>query len=189
MSPASASAQLARPLPSPPRIDHWPRAVRSAEMLRGTLVRCGPGLRLVGWPETPRVRAHALAPWYGTGHNAAIRMTAAWIWGAARSPGHPLEFSTTRGRRAESTPGSEHALHQFSYESDEIHSLGEFQLTTPLRTVADVLRIPGEFSRAHRVACRLLVQLIPGGTDAVRDRLTTVGPAYRAAAVSRLRQL
>ncbi len=76
-----------------PRWDRWPEAVRSAELRAGSLVRCGPGYRPVGWPETPRVRAAALAPWLGAGRTAVLG-TAAWIWGAAREPGSPLEIAT-----------------------------------------------------------------------------------------------
>ena len=80
-------------LPDPPRFDLWPEALRSAELRRGTLVACGPGVRGVGWPDSPRVRLAALAPWLSGGRVAAFR-TAAWVWGAAREPGRPLRVTT-----------------------------------------------------------------------------------------------
>ncbi|MBN9612266.1 MAG: hypothetical protein J0H64_02150, partial [Actinobacteria bacterium] len=91
--------------PRPPRYDLWPAAVRSAARLHGALVPCGPGYRGIGWPETPTVRASALAEFLSN-DRIATHLTAAWVWGAARSPGRPVRVST-RGRRRITLPSTE----------------------------------------------------------------------------------
>ncbi len=184
-SPAHESRARARPVP---RFERWPDAVRSAELLRGTLVRCGPGVRAVGWPETPRVRAAALAPWLTPGR-IAIRMSAAWIWGAARRPDAPLELSTAGRRRPGPGAHRDHLLHQFAYDDAALRSLDDFTVTGPEQTVYDLLRMPAGFTRRHAVACRLLLQLVPDGRAGVEERLERQHSHYRALARSRLVQL
>lgn len=171
-----------------PLVDHWPQAVRSVELLRGTLVRCGPGLRRAGWPETPRVRTAALAPWLGS-DRIAIRMSAAWIWGAARSPGPPLEFSTAGRRRPDRRVHRDHLLYQFGYADDALRYLDGFAVTAPEQTVYDLLRMPDGFTDRQRVACRLLLQLVPGGRAGLQERLALQHSQHRALARKRLEAL
>lgn len=182
--PAS-SPQTLRPLPRIPHFDAWAPAVQSAELLRGTLVRCGPGRRLVGWPESPRVRALALSPWL-TDQRIAVRLTAAWIWGAAASPGHPLRFAMRDGRRATSPPSPEFTLQQFRMGSGDVVELDGCMVTSPLRTLFDLLRSQGDADREHRVACRLLLARIPDARALIADRLVNGGRPYRVIALQRL---
>ncbi|MFT4232259.1 MAG: hypothetical protein QM606_05720, partial [Leucobacter sp.] len=160
-------------------------AVRSAELLRGALVRCGPGVRPVGWPDVPRVRAAALAPWLSA-DRIAIRMCAAWIWGAAREPGLPLEFSTTERRRPGRREHPDHLLHQFAYDERALHRFDGFALTAPEQTLHDLLRIPEAFSPDRRVACRLLLRLVEGGRDRVEQRIGEQRGPFRTLARTRL---
>ncbi|MBK0418175.1 hypothetical protein JD276_03920 [Leucobacter sp. CSA1] len=171
--------------PPPPRLDLWPAALRSAETLRGSLVRCGPGHRSIGWPETPRVRATALAPWLDRGYVAAY-LTAAWVWGAARSPGSPLQFSTPAGVRRPDRCAANERVRQLSHTPADVTRFGAFGVMTPVRTVSDLLRLPGRFPIEHAVACRLLFRNIPGGAAAVSELLRS-GPArHRRIALERL---
>lgn len=172
----------------PPRLDEWPDAVRSAELQRGTLVRCGPGVRLVSWPETPRVRLTAIAPWLGAEH-IAILQTAAWVWGAARSPGRPLELSTQHRRRtrAESPVGT--LVHQYAYATNATVRFGDFEVTTPLRTITDLLRLPEDFTRVHRLACRLLLLSPEIDRALISTALGSGPPPHRRRARDRLREL
>lgn len=179
---------MAAPLkPALPRFDHWPEAVQFAEHLRGTLVRCGPGFRGAGWPDTPRVRAAALGAWL-TPDRIAVRMTAAWVWGACREPGRPLEFSTV-GRRRPTHRGTapDIVLHQFAYAEPELQRLDEgLVVTTPEQTACDLLRVPGPFPLSHRVAVRLLGCMSEGGIETIRERIASGRPQYRATALARL---
>lgn len=179
------SAPTLTPLPPIPRFDAWAPAVQSAELLRGTLVRCGPGRRLVGWPETPRVRALALSPWL-TDQRIAVRMTAAWVWGAAAHPGVPLRFAMSDGRRAPRSPSPEYTLQQFQFEPNDIMMLDAFAVTSQFRTLFDLLRASSNFDRDHRVACRLLLARLPDGRAQMQDRLANGGRPYRALALARL---
>ena len=186
-SPFPELPSAGRP-PAPPRVDGWPPAVRSAELLRGTLVRCGPGARLAAWPESPRVRAAALAPWTAP-DRIAIAGTAAWIWGAARHPGTPLELSTARGRRPPLGVPSDVRLRQFRFRPGELAVLDGLALTTPLRTAADLLRAPAPFAAPHRATCRLLLRLVDGGAEAAGRVIAAERRPSRGLALERLARL
>lgn len=175
-------------MPPVPRFDRWPQAVRSAELLRGSLVRCGPGVRAVGWPETPRVRAAALAPWL-TPDRIAIRMSAAWIWGAARRPDPMLELSTAGRRRPAHRARRDHLLHQFAYPETAVRALDGFAVTDPEQTIYDLLRLPHAFGHRHRLACRLLLGMVADGRTGIERRLELQHPHYRAVARARLERL
>ncbi len=172
-------------MPSPPRFDLWPEALRSAERLRGTLVPCGPGLRGVGWPETPRVRLAALAPWLADGR-IAVYLTAAWVWGAARGPGHPLRVSTRPGSRNTTVVPSGTRVHELRLSPSECARFGGFSVTTPLRTATDLLYDDERFGTRQRVAVRLLLPLIDGGIDALRAHLSERTRPKRPRALARL---
>ncbi|QYM76068.1 hypothetical protein [Leucobacter luti] len=172
----------------PPRLDEWPAAIRSAELQRGTLVRCGPGVRLVSWPETPRVRLTALAPWLGT-ELIAVLETAAWVWGASSTPGRPMHLSTQHRRRTRGEPPVGALVHQFSYAPHAIVRYGPFEVTTPLRTVTDLLRLPEEFTHAHRVSCRLLLLSAEIERSLVDGALAVGPPPHRRRARARLSAL
>ena len=175
--------------PTPPSIAHWPPIVRTTETLRGTLVRCGPGHRLAAWPESPITRALALAPWFSP-DRTAIRSTAAWIWGATRRPGPALEFSAQLSHRVFAIAGSTGdvavELHRFTLSADEIEHFSQARVTSPLRTVCDLLRQPSGFGRAQQIACRLLMLRVPSGRSAVMAALEAGGRVHRRTALSRL---
>ncbi len=144
----------------PPRTDHWPEALKSSALLQGTLTRCGPGYRPVGWPESPAVRCVAIAS-YLDGRFVAINDTAAWIWGASRRPGSPLEVSTRSGRAPTLSGCAEVQYREFTFRPGEFSFIGDFAVTTPLRTAFDLLRSPRPFTAQRRVACRLLLSSVP----------------------------
>lgn len=147
--------------PVPPALHLWPAAIRSAELLRGSAVRCGPGLRLLSWPETPSVRAAALGDAL-TSNRIAAHLTAAWVWGASRDPGRSLEFIVRRGRAHFSSPLIGVVLHQYKLLGSEVVLCSGRAVTSPSRTLYDLLRAP-LFLPQHRVACRLLLTHFLGG--------------------------
>ena len=168
-----------------PRIDQLPQAVRSAELLRGTLVRCGPGVRGVGWPDTARVRAAALAPWF-TQPRTAVLLTAAWVWGAAHSPGEPLEFASGERAGTRDEHGVSTRQRQLGVADGEGVRLGAARVTSPTRTVADLLRLPAALTREARFACRVLAAHHGASAHRVAEALSA-GPApYRLRALDRL---
>ena len=159
-----------RGLPDPPRVDLWPPAVRSAELLKGSLVRCGTGVRPIGWPDTPRVRSAALASVLAGGC-AAIGMTAAWVWGASRSPDFRPTVSTLRGVRAAALNSAERTLRELTLRDDDLQWFGSRAVTTPGRTVFDLLHASQPFTLRHVVACRLLALQLRGGVGEISKRM------------------
>lgn len=160
--------------PRPPRLHHWPEAVRSAELLSGTVVRCGPGLRLASWPETPSVRITALSRWLDH-RRIAADLTAAWVWGASAHPsprpGAPLEFAVLGGKLG-AVPEGDAVLHEYTLRPDEVLPIAGFAATAPARTALDLLRSE-EFCDRRRLACRLLIARMPGGREALRREIST----------------
>lgn len=155
------------PLPNPPTLEHLPSSVIHAALLRGDIVRCGPGVRPIGWPETPRVRAHALTLAPG---RVASHLTAAWVWGAARHPGVPLHATVTDRRRRDPVRDAALALHHRPCPELDLVRFGATAVTTPRRTLIDLLHEPGAedgFPQTARIACRLLSRSTPGGIDAI----------------------
>ncbi|MCB1274496.1 MAG: hypothetical protein KDB25_08935 [Leucobacter sp.] len=171
--------------PHPPRYDRWPVAMRSAARLHGALVPCGPGFRGIGWPETPRVRANALAE-YLIGGRVATHLTAAWVWGAARDPGRPIRVSTAGRKRVIVALTEQCRIAQLRLTEGDIHAFGEFRATTPFRTVLDLLHDPEGFGLADEVACRLLVARVDGGWAAVDVHVRTHRRPGRGLARERL---
>lgn len=129
------------------------------------MVRCGPGVRLVSWPETPTVRATAIGDDFTPARVAAL-LTAAWIWGVTREPNEQLEFVVLRGRTHDLRQFSAVALHQYQLDQADISRLGPFSVTSPKRTLYDLLR-GHSFDRKHRVACRLLLARLERGRSAL----------------------
>lgn len=202
-----------------PRWDRWPEAVRSAELRAGSLVRCGPGYRPVGWPETPWVRAAALAPWLGAGRTAVLG-TAAWIWGAAREPGSPLEVATearaelreehgqrvrlrelgprprapsgagnATGRAGRAPSGAGNARELPTERARGTAQLDGIAVSVPTRTAADLLRLSPVLTPRLRLACRLLLASALADRKAIGRELAQ-GPApHRRRALERLAEL
>lgn len=171
-----------------PRIDRWPLCVRFAELQRGTLVRCGPGVRLAGWPETPRVRLAALAPWL-TPNRIAILSTAAWVWGAIRSPDDKIELSASQRQTLDTL--ADHRVHfrQLRIAPSELTRFGDFAVTTPERTILDMLRLAPKFTQQHRSACRLLILHAALSRTTLLNSLNAAPSAHRGRARTRLHEL
>ena len=77
-------------------------------------------------------------------------------------------------------------MHEFQLAPGDVLLFGEFAVTSPARTVFDLLRSPDDFDLASRVACRLLFARHAGLSEAVRERLVDGGRPYRALALARL---
>lgn len=179
---------FARELPAPPSFDRWPQAVRSAELLRGTLVRCGPGYRTTGWPESPRVRISALGEWLSQGE-IVMAQTAAWVWGVARTPGAPLKFSTKAGTRCPNFFAADRDIREFTFTKDEVVAFGPHTVTSPIRTAFDLLHQKPAFTTQDAVSCRLLLLYSPDGMHELARMLASRTYGNRAAARIRFAHL
>ncbi|UBH05969.1 hypothetical protein K8P10_001480 [Leucobacter sp. Psy1] len=161
------------PLPDPPALDRLPPTIVHAALMRGDLVRCGPGVRPVGWPDSPRVRAHALSGRLTHGRIAS-HLTAAWVWGAARRTGPALYATVPDRRRREPTRDAGLTLtHRPCPERDRVR-FGAIAVTTPRRTLIDLIHDAAtdgepEFPLPSLIACRVLAAGIPGGVRTIPD--------------------
>lgn len=176
----------------PPRVDHWPPALRSAATLTGTLVRCGPGFRPVSWPDNAAARCTAIG-WLLEDRYAAIENTAAWVWGARRSPGTPLRLMTRRGRapawfESVSPDSSVHVSH-FKLIPGDVVEIAGFGVTSRQRTAYDLLRSAVPLAGPRLVACRLLLLSEPGARRLVALRARSASRADHARIERRLRAL
>lgn len=170
------------PLPDPPRVDHWPPAVRSAELARGSILRCGPGLRPAGWPEHPRVRVAALAPWLGEGRTA-IEMTAAWVWAACEWSDAFLSLGLASDRRVGVLRLPRGSLRRLTFEDGDVIRFRGLAVTAPLRTAFDILHRRGPLDADASTACRRLLTPLPDGRERLLEMCERRGyPGRRRAA-------
>ncbi len=136
-----------------------------AMRLRGALLRCGPGFRGAAWPDGPAVRLAALGHWLDDTRCAAF-LAAAWVWGAVDDPGAPLRVASPAGSRLRAqNPELRHCGLRLT--PDEIVKLGEFQVTTQLRTLIDLLHDQHGYGEHETSACRRLIAMLldaPGCT-------------------------
>ena len=171
-----------------PTLHHWPPAVRSAELLAGVLVRCGPGVRPIGWPESPPVRLAAISEVLEGGY-IAISQTAAWVWGAARDPGHRLQVSVPPGRRLPQLQPRDITVRQLRLEPDDLIRLGEHTVSSPLRTLKDIVQGSAQFTSAEVVNCRLLALRVPDAVTKLRHAISDGTPAYRRRSRERIQRI
>lgn len=183
---------LLRTPQAPPRVDHWPPALRSAALLSGTLVRSGPGYRAVSWPDGPRARVASIAGLLGKNFIAA-EDTAAWVWGVRRSPGSALQLLTRRGRApADFELGDARGLVRVSayrLAPGDIEEVAGQGVTSPERTVYDLLRSREPFTVHRRVACRLLNARDPALLASLTARAAGASLSDGARVRRRLREL
>ncbi len=173
--------------PSPPRYDRWPVAMQYAMRLRGALLPCGPGVRGVGWPDTPRVRLAAIAGALAGGHVAAL-LTAAWVWGAAADPGSPLSIAKSAGR-SRAHRASDAQRYELRLSPADVAELGEFGVTTPLRTILDLLHLSPSFGPDERTACRELMTLAAVEEEELRQQLLSMRRPHVRLARERFREV
>lgn len=162
--------------------------VRSAERLHGTLVPCGPGMRPVAWPESPRVRLQALAEICPP--QLVITLgTAAWVWGAARTAPLPLDVACGVHGASSSRFNTLLSLRNLVFRPSDVQDFGVFSVTSPERTVTDLLRLRERFHSSDRAVCRLLIRLVPGGLQAIRAQLGERASPHSRRALQRLAAL
>ncbi len=117
-----------------------------AARLDGEVYRLAEAYCLVGELEAPHHRAWSVL---GTRSPRLIAElgTAAWIWGAAvRLP--RLEFAVTPDARARFPPRHHIAVREIVYEPRDVTTLGGVRVTTPLRTILDLVRVEDDFDPA-----------------------------------------
>lgn len=166
-----------------------PRSVERAELLIGSLVRWGPGVRPIGWPDGPRIRAHIAGnrpP--ATGLVLALG-AAAWVWGADWEPDQVVEWSTLESRRRTTMDVSGSRVHEFNIHSHEVEDFDGILVTTPLRTLWDLLLRADPFHKREQAQCLALLRVSPHIHSATHERLQTEFVPYVKRAAHRFESL
>ena len=166
-------------------IDGWSPPVQSAELARGTLVRCGPGVRLAAWPESAEVRAQVLRRVIGD-TLMPVLMSAAWVWGCARDPGTPLVCATKGSTRPKLEATGPLRVHEFRYPQRHLAQCGDTVLPNPTRTACDLVRLSAELTPEVVVAIRLLVLQAAVSREAWELALRSCPSRHRVRALARI---
>lgn len=152
------------------RLDTLPLAVLSAERLNGTVFPVGMFFAPLIGSDTRLARlSTALVP-YQDGVVFSGR-TAAWVWGVLREPRLPIEYSVDAKRRMQIHSAAPHQKRELCFSGDDVVTLSGYQITTPLRTVFDLLLAQPVLTRELRVACRLLLTFEGVSRQAVLEKL------------------
>lgn len=138
-------------------------------LLRGDLVRCGPGVRGIAWPDTPTVRLTALAP-YLLDDRVASHLTAAWVWLATAELAEPVQIATSP-QRGHAVRHADSRIAQLAFAEHDTERLGDFLVTTPARTAFDLLHDPALTGSSSFAATRRLLRLVPDRGAALSEQL------------------
>lgn len=106
--------------------------------------------------EQPRHRAAALH----TGQAPKLiaeQLSAAWVWGALDVPPSHSYFCVAIGARVSHSPARWMTLREVVISEKEVVMLEGLAVTSPTRTVVDLLRFRSHFGTLERTAVRRLV--------------------------------
>jgi hypothetical protein len=144
-------------------------------------------VRGIGWPDTPRVRLSAIAGAL-SGNQFATLLTAAWVWGAAEDPGDPLSVAGFAGR-ARTQHTREVHRYELRISEAEVARLGQFGVTTPLRTILDLLHLSPTFGEIEQHSCRELLSIAQISTEELSQLLITLRRPHIRLARERWREI
>lgn len=145
---------------TPPAFSLLPPSIISAELRRGSLVRCGPGVRGIGWPDNAVVRASTLLPPDAGEHELAVAAySAAWVWGAEWQTGQPTLYSTLNGMRFLRRIGAPVRVREYDIDRSHTVMLAGVRITSPPRTAYDLLYLDeDEYERFGLSSLRSLLE-------------------------------
>jgi hypothetical protein len=149
--------------------DRLSAAELSAARLDGHLVELGDAYIPADAIETSALRAGSLRGILGD-VLAATHVTAAWIHGAVHDP--PARHTVQRAvsRRLHAVIGLRLVYRDPAVELDDLLLHGEVWVTTPARTLADLVRVDDD---AHRRAAHALARTLPEACPEAIDWLET----------------
>jgi hypothetical protein len=116
-----------------------PIAELCAARLDGELYELDDGFAPIDTPPTSETRAAAIG---SRAHERLIaeQHTAAWVWGASIDPPHHHEFCARIDRRTRPPFGTAYSVREVVIDQSEIRRLGGMHITSPLRTIIDLVR-------------------------------------------------
>jgi len=131
-------------------------AVLSAERMNGTIVPLGHYYAPIINANSMVARLHcSLQP-----HHPDVifsGLTAAWVWGALRDAPARMEYSVRANKRISIRTQIPHIKREMQFSSSDVVRIGPFEVTSPLRTVFDLVQSSAPMTVEMRVACRLLL--------------------------------
>jgi hypothetical protein len=137
-----------------------PLAELCAARLDGQLFQVDEAYSPVDQPELPATRAASLAI-HCEQRLIAEQRSAAWIWGASALPPRRHELCASLGARARPTYVQRTLVREVVIDENDIVVIGGVQVTTPLRTIADLARFSSQFGTDEKELVRRL--LVIGG--------------------------
>jgi len=146
-----------------------PLAELLAARLDGELFGVGTAFAPVDELERPLHRAASLA-----GANPRLiaeQRTAAWIWGALAEPPARHEFCSTLTERVAHPTSRWLTVREVVLDVDDIATLADRQVTTPLRTCADLARFSTTFGEQERSIVHTLASAHGFGMPELRSVL------------------
>lgn len=152
----------------------------SAARLDGDVVELGEVYAPADLVETAALRAASLVPLTEGVRGAAFAgMSAAWIHGAGDTPPELHELQSATGRRLRASANRRLLVHDPVLESVDVQRVGGVAVTTPERTLIDLLRWPVTHPGRHDWA-HLLVQTDPQLVQRAAIRLSLLhhGPGH-----------
>lgn len=171
--------------PPPAAIYALPSAVLNAERLIGSLVPCGPGIRPVGWPDGPRARANALRSQLSSAGLVAVLETAAWVWGSDWAHSQQIEASTMNRQRFLGSLNGR-TVREFNIQVTEVRVFDGVRVTTPLRTVLDLITHADALEHRLVTRCRFLCEAYGIDQEPLQEALSNPRLPFRVRALGRL---
>ncbi len=151
-------------------------------MLDGELTALGDGFVPVDVPISAAERAASLVETITDGRVILADRTAAWVWGWCLEPG-PLRTCVSIAARIPSTDRRRLGAREAVIDDDEERSLAGIRVTTPLRTLVDLVRHADGADTVELVATGMRVSSIPlGDALAALDRRPRLAHVRRARA-------
>jgi hypothetical protein len=130
------------PLLVPPDL---PMPELCAARLDGELYVVDAAYAPIDTPFTIETRAASLGTW--THHRLiAEQHTAAWVWGALTDPPRRHEFCARIDRRTRPPFGSAFSVREVVIDESEVVIVAGMRVTSPVRTVIDLVRFCSPFS-------------------------------------------
>jgi hypothetical protein len=121
-----------------------PLAELCAARLDGELYAIDSGYSPIDLPEDAEQRARSIIE-LCPDRIIAEQRTAAWIWGATDSPPTRHELCASLGARSKSAVPRRATVREVVIDEVSIVELGGIRVTTPLRTILDLVRFNDDF--------------------------------------------
>lgn len=156
-------------LPAVLSADDLPDPELRAARLDGELFPVGDCFCPVDEIEQPRLRAAALH----AGQSERLigeQLSAAWVWGALDLPPQQLQFCVGVGARVSHSPARWMTLREVVIEPREVVDLDGRLVTSPLRTVVDLVRFSPRFGGHEIGAVRRLGGFLDEAAELIAGR-------------------